>query len=209
MARERAKAALENVREQLARHADAWEEHHDACFDRARDAVASGEYEPKRLLSDLVELSLKCFGLTLECVLPSGATGPGATPARGVVNAITLDQRSQMGGPIRFPALDGSSPGPRLIAASGSSGGVPAANAYARILANGEAWASLVDLIDIDPNLPNGGHNVTIGGATLAFTRATLDEGKLLFGYGTIPPELENDPSLPLGDVLGNPQSTF
>jgi hypothetical protein len=207
MARERAKDALKNLSDHVARQADAWGAHHNDYFDRARDAVQSGEYAPGRLLSDVVELSLKCFGLTLECVWPSAATPSGTV--RGAPNASALDQRSQMGGPIRFPALDGTSNVPRLIQASGSSGGVPASNAYARILANGEAWASLVDLIDIAPNLPVGSHSVIIGGATLAFTRATIDEGKALFGSGTIPPELANDPSLPLGDVLGTPQGSL
>ena len=204
MPSDRAKDALDQLYARYLASMDAWARFQDSYFEVAESVVGKGEYSPGQWLADAWNLSLQGFGLALDSVYPNLA--PVIRPARGPYSEIELDQRNESGGPVRFPPLDGPANAPRLVNASATSGGVPATHAYARVLPNGEAWACLVNLSDITPDLPVGGESVKIGESSLDFARINVSEGRISTGSGEIPRELVNDPSLGLADLA---QPTF
>jgi hypothetical protein len=200
--RERAKKTLEMFADHATACLDACKAHHEACFEILEE-IASGTYTPQRYFADVVALTLDCYGTFFRCICPEKPEENGTIFQQQLEPVLEIDQRSEMGGPLRMLALDevASSVATRITMPAAPLSAFPAEKISLRTVKGGEAWVALIDFAAVV--LAPGDYPVDVNGETLLVRKADTAEGTALFAAGTLPPELLADPSLNLRDVVG------
>jgi hypothetical protein len=201
--RQRAKKTLERMADHATECVDAWKAHHESCLE-ILDEMASGTYTPQRYFEDVLTLSLDCWGTWFRCICRQEPEDDGTVTERvvEVETVLEIDQRSEMGGPLRMPAFDEpASVATRITLTPSPPPAFPTEKVSLRNVKGGEAWVSLVDFAGVV--LAPGDYPVDLKGETLVVRKKQTTEGSLLFGSGNVPRALLADPSLDLADIVG------
>jgi len=180
---------------------DAWKAHHESCLEILGE-MASGTYTPQRYFEDVVTLTLDCYGAWFRCICPQEPEDDGTVVQRVAETVLEIDQRSEMGGPLRMPAFDEpANVATRITLSPSTPPAFPTEKVSVRTVKGGEAWVSLVDFAGVA--LAPGDYPLDVKGETLVVRKKQTNEGSLLFGSGRIPRPLLADPSLDLADIVG------